>query len=77
MVNNVGHERIKLSMHFNHPRHSVDYVCNFVLQASVCGWQIEVNENFNTASILVPMRIPTAMHSCIVSQMLPMAPGLQ
>jgi hypothetical protein len=46
-----GGERVKLSMHFNHPMFSIDYVCNFVLQSPVSGWEIVVNENFNTASI--------------------------
>jgi hypothetical protein len=44
-------ERVKFSMHFNHPRFSIDYVCNFVLKSPVSGWGIVVHENFNIASI--------------------------
>ena len=37
LVDFEGGERVKLSMHFNHPRSSIDYVCNFVLQSPVSG----------------------------------------
>jgi hypothetical protein len=39
-------------MHFNHPAFSMDYVCDFMLKAPVSGWMIEVQHNFNTASLL-------------------------
>ena len=51
LVHFQGGERVELSIHFNHPRFSIDYVCNLVLQSPMSGWEIVVNENFYTASI--------------------------